>query len=625
MRKIRHGMTVAAFMLVCGMVMAAPPAPGDMLKFQPKQAGVIISMPTEAEAASFKVDLVSGPGEAAGWMLKDAKGLPVRKFVATKGAKGKVDVWSYYLDGQEVYREIDTTGSGKPDQFRWYGAGGMRWGVDVNKDLKIDGWKMISAEEVSQEVLKAIATRDITRFQALLITDAELKALEIGQADADRIRQSVAQATTKFGQTAQALGNLSEKTQWLHLDVQPPQCIPADAIGGKQDIFRYKSATILYQNGDKNDWISLGELIQVGRAWRLTAAPTPGQADEITLNPKVDSAPVPPAMKPVMDKLQELDKGAPAMGSSGNAVAKYNMARASLLEQLVAGIPGKDGEQWVKQLADCLAAAAQNSGPDEKAPLLRLQTLRMQLEKDQPKGALTAYVAYREVNAEHLPKLQNAKGNDFIKVQDTMCEALKQYVAKFKDSEDAPDAAMQIANVSEFAGKENDAKTWYTNVAKDYAQHPLAPKASGALRRLAIEGQPLDLVGPTFGGGQFNIGQLKGKIVVAFYWASWNAANASDLAKLSAMMKTYAKDGVEVVTINLDEAQKDATVILQKAQLPGQNHVYGAGGLNGKLATDYGIMVLPNLFLVGKDGKVVSRNVQMSTLEDEIKKLIETK
>ena len=157
MRQVRHGMMVAAFVLVWGgMVLAAPPTPGDMLKFQPKQAGVIISTPTEAEAANFKVELVNGPGEAAGWMLKDAKGQPVRKFVATKGSTGKVDVWSYYLDGQEVYREIDTTGSQKPDQFRWFGAGGMRWGVDVNKDLKIDGWKMISAEEVSQEVLKAI-------------------------------------------------------------------------------------------------------------------------------------------------------------------------------------------------------------------------------------------------------------------------------------------------------------------------------------------------------------------------------------------------------------------------------------------------------------------------------------
>ena len=38
------------------------------------------------------------------------------------------------------------------------------------------------------------------------------------------------------------------------------------------------------------------------------------------------------------------------------------------------------------------------------------------------------------------------------------------------------------------------------------------------------------------------------------------------------------------------------------------------------LAEPFGIQVLPTLFLVGKDGKVISRNVQMTNLEDEVKK-----
>ena len=49
-----------------------------------------------------------------------------------------------------------------------------------------------------------------------------------------------------------------------------------------------------------------------------------------------------------------------------------------------------------------------------------------------------------------------------------------------------------------------------------------------------------------------------------------------------------------------------------------------AAGRPGQPAGDqYGIMVLPNVFLVGRDGKVVSHTVQMSELEDEIKKLMD--
>jgi hypothetical protein len=42
--------------------------------------------------------------------------------------------------------------------------------------------------------------------------------------------------------------------------------------------------------------------------------------------------------------------------------------------------------------------------------------------------------------------------------------------------------------------------------------------------------------------------------------------------------------------------------------------------MDSTLAAQYGIWVLPDLFLVDKDGKVLSRTVQVGTLEDELKK-----
>ena len=55
-------------------------------------------------------------------MLKDGRGQLVRKFADTKGTN-RVDTFSYYLDGVEVYREVDTNGNRVPDQFRWFGSG----------------------------------------------------------------------------------------------------------------------------------------------------------------------------------------------------------------------------------------------------------------------------------------------------------------------------------------------------------------------------------------------------------------------------------------------------------------------------------------------------------------------
>ena len=71
------------------------------------------------------------------------------------------DTWSYYKDGVEVFRELDTNFNRKKDQYRWLNSAGMKWGVSTQEDGKIDSWKWISAEEAAQEVFAALAKGDL--------------------------------------------------------------------------------------------------------------------------------------------------------------------------------------------------------------------------------------------------------------------------------------------------------------------------------------------------------------------------------------------------------------------------------------------------------------------------------
>ena len=89
----------------------------------------------------------------------------------------------------------------------------MKWGVDLNGDYKIDAWKVISAEEVSQEILQALVSRDFSRLQALFITEPELKSLELPAAEVARIHELGKQAAAKFQSTVAKLTNLSDKTR----------------------------------------------------------------------------------------------------------------------------------------------------------------------------------------------------------------------------------------------------------------------------------------------------------------------------------------------------------------------------------------------------------------------------
>jgi hypothetical protein len=201
------------------------PTVEKMLQFTPRQQGVNYTTPSGADLEKCKVELIKGQGKGSGWLLRDPSGQPLRVFFDTNG-DSKLDVWSYYKDGAEVYREVDTTFNGRPDQYRWLNAGGMKWGIDEARDGRIKAWKAISAEEVSQEILQSLINKDYARFEALLITDAEIKALELSADQSTRLREQRKNAAAKFQDTLTKLTSLSAKANWIHLETQAPQCVP---------------------------------------------------------------------------------------------------------------------------------------------------------------------------------------------------------------------------------------------------------------------------------------------------------------------------------------------------------------------------------------------------------------
>lgn len=614
----RTGLLAGCLLIWCGIGAAsAAPTVADMLQYRPRQEGVVFSTPSAQDQANCKVELIHGARpESTGWLLRDPQGRPLRRFFDTNGDR-RVDVLSYYLDGVEVYRELDSQFSGRIDQYRWFNAGGMRWGVDVDQDEKhhIGMWKVISAEEASQEALQAVINRDPIRMKAVWLTEEELHGLGLPEAEENRIRNVLKQAPARFQRTISSLTGLSDKTRWERLEAGAPQCVPADSVPGmRQDLIRQPRAAILYENNGKHDWLQIGEMIQVGQAWRLIDAPTTGDAAADTASAQVD-----PEVQKLLDGLKALDAQAPRnSGTPGDnpELARYNFQRADIVQKILAKTRPEERDQWVRQLADCLSAASQSSPKDDKTAYQRLLQLEQQVAAAQPGSTLAAFVTFREMSADYAAKMVNA-GADMGKVQEQWLARLSKYVQDYPQSEDTPDALCQLGMGSEFVGNEIAAKKWYEQLTTNYPNHALAAKAQGALRRLDLEGKEMVLSGPVTTGEAFNLANLRGKVVIVYYWASWNQQSVGDFARLKLLLNNYSSRGVELVCVNLDNAPPEAGATTDRA--PGIQ-LYQPNGLDSPLAVQYGVMVLPQMFLVGRDGRVVSRTVQIGTVEDEIKK-----
>src|SRR5262249_14986517 len=146
-------------------------------------------------------------------------------------------------------------------------------------------------------------------------------------------------------------------------------------------------------------------------------------------------------------------------------------------------------------------------------------------------------------------------------------------------AEDAPDALLQLAMGCEFSGKEDQAKKWYKQLADFPGNHPLTPKAKGALKRLDLKGNTMELAGPKLdGSGNFDIASFKekNKAVVVHYWASYGKSNGDAFDRLKKLHATYNAKGLEIVCVNLDDQASDASKYLQTTPVPGV-HLFQAG------------------------------------------------
>jgi hypothetical protein len=76
-----------------------------------------------------------------------------------------------------------------------------------------------------------------------------------------------------------------------------------------------------------------------------------------------------------------------------------------------------------------------------------------------------------------------------------------------------------------------------------------------------------------------------------------------------------------VIGIALDSDKAQLQKFLAAKPLPWPQ-VHEAGGLDGRLAEELGVLTLPTMFLLDADGNVVDRNLVITDLDKKLESLI---
>lgn len=619
---------VAAMLLMSTAPVQAAPTVDDALKLAPVQPGIQYDVPTAEEVKACKITPEKFGGATA-WVVRGADGAVLRQFTDSNN-DNVVDRWSYYRGGLEVYRDADVNFNGKADQYRWFHAGGSRWGLDRNEDGKIDQWKSISAEEVSEEVVAALKAKDAARFQRLLLTKEEVARLGLSKDLAEKLTARLAEAPKAFAQLA-GQDKLPAGAEYVDFGGQRPGAVPAGFRGGAKDLLVYEDAWAMVLAGEQPQQLQLGSMINVDGCWKLIDGPVLGGGDAIAAGFFYDAegaAPSPPAqtaavgepteeMQKVLESIQKVDEQ--LVQAAAEQKPALNAQRADLLQSLAdAAKDPEERKQWLMQLADGVSFTVQDGTYPEG--LVRLEQLEKKLAEEKAGEDLITHVEFRRMQAAMGQAMLDPKA-EHARLQEEWLKQLEAFVEKHKSSEHVAEALLQLAMASEFAGNVEAAQKSYERLVKDFPSSPHAAKAQGAIRRLTSVGKPMTLKGTDVRGGAVDLAQYRGKVVAIHYWSTSGISTRDDHERLNDLFKKYGGAKFDVIGVSLDYSKDEVLAYLKDAQAPGKQ-LFEQGGFENRLATEMGVITSPLLMLVDDKGNVVSADVQLMELEGELKKLL---
>jgi thiol-disulfide isomerase/thioredoxin len=559
-------------------------------------------------------------------VIRGPAGEILRSFADTNGNR-VVDRWSFYKDGVEVYRDVDVDHDTKSDQCRWLNSAGTRIAaIDENTGV-IEAWKELSPEEATAELVNALRDRDARAFQCLLPTRAELEAAGFAGNRLDEITARVARAAEQFPKFAASQKQVNDKSRWSGmLAPQGPGVIPA---GGDvtSDVTAYDNVVALVETpgagGGGTGQLFVGSLVRCGQAWKPIDLPQVlGAGGDIAdaggfFGPKLGGGPGAPGdlqdekLKPLVAKLQEIERAMPT--AAGPARGELAIRQVAVLEQVLADCAEGDRGFWTNQLVETLAAYVQEGLVPDGVD--KLEKLAAAAGDDRQ----AAFIAFRLAQARYSASMQQP-GVDGEKLQQQWFTDLEAFVTKYPRAAEAAEALLLLGFRDEFEAREGEAIARYEALAKDFPGTPQARKATGAVRRLKSVGQPLGLSGTGVDGKKVDVAAFRGVPVIIHWWSTDCEPCKVDIAQIRELQGRYGPKKLGVVGVALDGDKAKLAKFLQEKPLPWAV-LYEPGGLDGRLAEEFGVLALPTMFLVAADGTVADRNVSITELEKKLEAL----
>ena len=165
--------------------------------------------------------------------------------------------------------------------------------------------------------------------------------------------------------------------------------------------------------------------------------------------------------------------------------------------------------------------------------------------------------------------------------------------------------------------KKYDAST----TARTIPNQPPPKKSNRKNGQYAAGDEALDIVMADPEGNIRKLSDLRGKVVLLDFWASWCGPCRRENPAVVKAYEKYNSQGFEVFSVSLDSNADKWKKAIEKDGLVWPNHVCDLQGWKNAASREYGISSIPHALLVGRDGVIIETHLRGRALETELEKL----
>ena len=138
--------------------------------------------------------------------------------------------------------------------------------------------------------------------------------------------------------------------------------------------------------------------------------------------------------------------------------------------------------------------------------------------------------------------------------------------------------------------------------------------------RAQAGGEPPDFSAKDISGLVVKLSDLKGKVVLLDFWATWCPPCRVEIPNLIAIQRKFGEREFVLLSVSLDRDLQAARTFVRDKEMDWVHIIDWEAGR--EIAEKYGVNYIPSTFVIDRKGKIAASQLRGSDLEEKVAELL---